>query len=678
MNLGSQHIWLAYVPYPVTTAVYLERALRTTCRVTTIGPGFPRELVETWHLQNLRRPFESLNIVTDFTPDMAEYAHHAATDRPDLYLWIESVGGYFPENISAIDCPTACWLIDTHLNLGWHLQWAQRFDFVFLAQKEYLERFRAAGINAYWLPLACDPEIHAPVDLPKQYDLSFVGSLSHNPRRQQLLKELDEAFGIYCERCWWDDMARVIGQSRITFNNAVKNDLNMRVFEALSIGTLLVTDLPKNSGQDLLFRNGEDLAVYRNDNELSDLIRFYLNNPTLRDDIAQRGRRLVHNAHTYAHRAADLLAVSLHGKLATFSAGELREQSLQGIDTPFCENRQTYISIGTASRSFVIPVLDYSPASEYSIITLLADLEQVEGDVIVIFNNEQVADELKRHPRITRYAIMKENIGVARAWNVGIQMAATPVVFILNADLHLLPESVETLENALLSLENAACVGPQGSFVDIPLTRDHLYFDKGTFDQPIAVDAVSGFYFAVKLEHFSDKLLIFENAYTPCYFEEWDLGLQIKRAGLSSYIVPTTGYDHHWSGSIRALREISTFGRSETAGEILQRNRRLFLHKWRHRAAAENRQDLLESGWKSFGPGYTERLIAEGRMTDAETVVQSLMTHYPDDAQTLALQIVLAMKNHDMKSVSELGRRLHAIHPSFDMNSYFASLALQP
>lgn len=666
-TVSNPHVWLAYVPYPITTAVYLERALRKNCHVTTVGPPFPLELIEAWSLQNLKLPFATPDLVTSFQPDMATIiGQDGPQQQPDLYLWVESVGGYFPENLDCLPCPKACYLIDTHLCFSWHLQWACQFDYVFLAQREYVERFRTEGLNAHWLPLACDPEIHAPTaGLPKLHDLSFVGSLSHNPRRQQLLKALDEAFGIHCERCWWDDMARVIGQSHITFNNAVKNDLNMRVFEALSIGTLLVTDLPKNSGQDLLFKNGEDLAVYRRDDELLDVIRFYMNNPALRDDIANRGRRLVHNAHTYAHRAADLLAVSLNGKPATFSANELREQSLPGVEPAFCEHRQSYISIGSASRSFVIPVLDYSPASEYSIVTLLTDLEQVEGDVIVIFNNEQVADELKRHPRITRYAVMKENIGVARAWNVGLQMAATPVVFILNADLHLLPESVETLEKGLLSLEKAACVGPQGSFVDIPLTRDHLYFDKGNFDQPIAVDAVSGFYFAIKSQHFSDKLLSFENAYTPCYFEEWDLGLQIKRVGLSSYIVPTTAYDHHWSGSIRALREIVSFGRSETAGEILQRNRRLFLHKWRYIAAAENRPDLLESAWKDFGPSYAGRLFSEGALTEAEAVVQSLMIHYPDDPQVLALAIKIAFEKHDMQAVSKLNKQLRTIAPDF-------------
>jgi len=663
-------VWLAFVPYPVTTAVYLERALRASGRVITVGPLFPPELIETWHLQNLHRPYVDPDIVTDFTPDMEEViARSPSEQHPDLYLWIESVGGYFPEHLNALRCPKACWLIDTHLNLSWHLKWAERFDFVFLAQQEYLPHFTSRGINAHWLPLACDPEIHAPVATPVIHDISFVGSLTHNPRRQKLLELLVKEIGVYCERCWWDDMARVFSSSRMVFNNAVKNDLNMRVFEAMSTGTLLLTDAARGSGQDTLFRNGEELALYRSDDELLDVARFYLNNPALREQVAARGQQLVHNAHTYVHRVDDLLSVALGGKISTFTAEELRERSLAGTVTPYVARRQEHLTIGPAPRSFVIPVLDYSPASEYNIITLLADLEGIPGDVIVIFNNEQVADEIKGHPRITRYAIMKENIGVARAWNVGIQMAATPVVFILNADLHLQAEAVEAVEQGLLALERAACVGPQGSFVDIALTRDHLYFDKGNFEQPIAVDAVSGFFFAVKLEHFRDKTLTFENAFTPCYFEEWDLGLQIKQAELACYIVPTNAYDHHWSGSIRALREIGSYGRSETAGEILLRNRHLFLNKWRHLAAVEKRPELMESGWREFGPTYAAGLLREGETDMATAILRSLETHYPDDPQVLALGIVMSFKQGDMKRAAELGKRLNRVAPGFDLAS---------
>ena len=673
-------IWLAYVPYPVTAAVYLEKALRKQATVLTVGPPFPEKFIEDWHLQNLKRPYFTHNIVTCFNPNMEDISSQTAPEEyPDLYLWVESVGGYYPEKLNTLTCPKACYLIDTHLNLPLHLLWAEQFDYVFLAQAEYVPLFTNRGMNAHWLPLACDPDVHIPISTPLTHDISFVGSLSpRNPRRQKLLELLQKDIGIYCERCWWDDMARAISESRIIFNNSVNNDLNMRVFEVLSIGSMLLTDPACGSGQEILFKNGEDLAVYRSDDELIDVARFYLNNPSLREQIAARGQKLVHNAHTYAHRAEDLLAVTLTGKPATFSADELRERSLVGVVPPFVAKRDDYISIGAESRSFIIPVLDYSPASEYNINTLLADLENIPGEVIVIFNNEQVAGEIKGHPRITRYAIMKENIGVARAWNVGIQMAATPVVFILNADLHLQRQAVEAVEQGLLTLERAACAGPQGSFVDIHLTRDHLYFDKGGFDQAIAVDAVSGFFFAVKLEHFADKTLTFENAYTPCYFEEWDLGLQIKRAGLASYIIPTTAYDHHWSGSIRALREIGSYGRSETAGEILQRNRQLFLNKWRHLVAVENRPEILESNWRNFGPAYATVLLQRKEFTEVQRVVCSLRTFYPDSPQVLALTVALAFIDGDMKSVASQGKRLNIIAPEYDLEGFLRTSGIQP
>lgn len=670
----SPHIWLAYVPYPVTTAVYLERALRRNCRVTTVGPPFPPELVETWHLQNLKLPFIDPDLVTPFVPDMAEFSAQIGSQQaPDLYLWVESVGGYFPEGLDALGCPSACWLIDTHLNLPWHLQWAERFDFVFLAQRAYVQAFRDKGMNAHWLPLACDPEIHAPAGVPKRYDLSFVGSLSHNPRRQSLLKSLDKELGIYCERCWWDDMARVISGSRVTFNNAVKFDLNMRVFEALSIGTLLLTDPAAGSGQDILFRNGEELAVYRSDDELVEVARFYLANPLLQEQIAGRGRQLVHNAHTYAHRAADLLAVTLGEQKETLSAEELRERSLAGVRSPFADFREQVIHISGRSDSFVVPVLDYSPASPYNITTLLADLEQVEGDVLVIFNNESVADELKGHPRITRYAVMKENIGVARAWNVGIELATTPLVFILNADLHLENEAIRVMREGLNTLDRAACVGPQGSFVDYALTRDFLFFDKGTFEAPIEVDAVSGFLFGVKRTLFGPGGLKFEDAYTPCYFEEWDLGLQIRQLGLASWIVPTSAYEHHWGGTIGGRREIACLGRSETPQEILQRNRLLFLAKWRE-ITGQRGSGLPESRWREFGPTYAAGLLQGSHQEQADAALQTLLVNYPDDPQVLALAIAGSFRRGDMKQASELGRRLNRLAPDFELDRFLADL----
>lgn len=621
-TMRNLHIWLACIAYPVSTAIYFERALRKLCKTTTIGPSLSQALIDRLHQFNMMLPPNELDIYTDVKPDMAAIiASTDPADHPDLYIWIETGGGYYPLNLDTMPCTKICYLVDSHLYLEFHLEWAKQFDIVFIAQREYLDKFRSQGTRAHWLPLGCDPEIHRRFDESKIYPIGFVGGIKIDSRREKLLVALNYQIPVHYDRCYLHDMARLFSQSKIVFNEAINNDLNMRVFEAMSTGSLLLTDMAQNSGQDELFRDGEDYAIYK-DNNVCDIARFYLDNEDLREQIASRGQRLVHNAHTYNHRVEDLLAVILGDKPDTFSARELRERSLTGIpEINDVIPNSSYIS--SVNKSFIIPVLDMSPASEYNILTLLKDLEEIEGDVIVIFNDQEVAEQLKNHPRITRYAIMKQNIGVARAWNLGLEVATTPIAFILNADLHVKATAIDSLEQALTTLPDAACVGTQGSFTEYALARDYVYFDKGSFDRPIAVDAVSGFFFAIKLELFNNKIIRFENSYTPCYFEEWDLGLQIKRAGLKNYIIPTSDYDHHWSGTIRALREISYYDQSETAGQILLRNRRTFLNKWHGIASKENDYTLFESGFMDYIADQAEILIANGKFNEAEMLLNN-------------------------------------------------------
>jgi glycosyltransferase involved in cell wall biosynthesis len=301
---------------------------------------------------------------------------------------------------------------------------------------------------------------------------------------------------------------------------------------------------------------------------------------------------------------------------------------------------------GKPLRAFVIPVLDYSPASEYSILTLLEDLGSVEGEVVVVFNGTQIGEELKNHPRITRYAIMKQNVGVARAWNIGIHMSEAETVHIVNADAHITLAAVEALEHGLSSLENAVCVGPQGAFVDFNACKDYFYFDKGSFDRPLQVDAVSGFFFAVNQRLMQQHGIAFENSYTPCYYEEWDLGLQAKKAGLACWIVPTTGYDHHWSGTIRALRTIPYLGREETAGEVFERNRQLFREKW----TAGDGQNLLSSRYKEYLHQQMQEAIEQCQSDRAEQNLGLLVSAYPDDEEVRSvaryMQLLLAKQRH--------------------------------
>jgi spore maturation protein CgeB len=80
----------------------------------------------------------------------------------------------------------------------------------------------------------------------------------------------------------------------------------MRVFEALSCGSLLVTDKAGN-GLAELFGDQEHLALY-DDESVEDVIERSLEDSLAREEIAARGQRLVIQHHTYARRMQELVA----------------------------------------------------------------------------------------------------------------------------------------------------------------------------------------------------------------------------------------------------------------------------------------------------------------------------------------------------------------------------------
>lgn len=237
-------------------------------------------------------------------------------------------------------------------------------------------------------------------------------------------------------------------------------------------------------------------------------------------------------------------------------------------------------------RSFVIPVLDMSLHSGFNIITLLDDLATIDGEVICIFNSPEVFSELHHHPRIDKFCFNKLNAGVSRSWNLGIMLAETDTVFILNADLHVKLAAIEQLEAYLFQLPDAVLVGPQGSYLDFENLRIIEYFTKGTFDKPIRTHDVSGFFFAIHLQRFFSHKLMFDVRYSPCFMEEWDMAVQVMNAGLCSYTVPVVEWEHDWgiSGS-RENTPIQYFGRTVMRNDVLVSNREKFKNKWFGHAA---------------------------------------------------------------------------------------------
>ena len=240
-------------------------------------------------------------------------------DGFDLYLAIDDGLDYpWPEDLH----PCAYWAIDTHMDFERCLRRARQVEFVFAAQQDGAQRLHQTGIrSAQWLPLACDGEIHGRQDVPEQYDVCFVGNLFPGPRTD-LVRLIQQYFRrSFVGNGYFEEMARIYSSAKIVFNCSLRNDINMRVFEALASGSLLVTNDLTENGQHTLFRDGVHLVTYRDSDELLDKLRYYLRRDDLRERIAAAGRAEALDKHTYVDRMQRIVD-AVQAATLTRSAGE--------------------------------------------------------------------------------------------------------------------------------------------------------------------------------------------------------------------------------------------------------------------------------------------------------------------------------------------------------------------
>jgi hypothetical protein len=300
----AMNILMMYTSMPHTTGAYLEKALRGVANVKTCGPTIADWTLRAWDLEGIA------DRVIPHDIELREGTIHEIKRglegfRPDWLLFVESGVWFEMPILSDPTLPKACYLIDTHLQAADHLQIASRFDVVFLAQKAYVDIFRERlGKPVFWLPLACDPEIHRPHDVPEVFDVAICTSPEKTDRRSRRLARLGIRYSVGVRRLFFDDMARFLSSSRLLFNSAVKDDLNMRVFESLAIGKCLLTDSVPGLAD--LFVPDEDLVVYE-DADLVDRVRFLLDHPEVANRIGAQGRKKVLESHTYRHRALSIV-----------------------------------------------------------------------------------------------------------------------------------------------------------------------------------------------------------------------------------------------------------------------------------------------------------------------------------------------------------------------------------
>lgn len=364
----------------------------------------------------------------------------------DAYVWIDDGLAYRLPNWCR---PCVLWAIDTHIcpdRLGHRCEQA---DFVFTAQRSGVEVLRPTlRGKAEWLPLACDPDSHASEDSARTIDIGFVGNL-HTEARRELAAELSARFPkcVFGQR-YGRRMAELYGRSRMAVNLSVNCDLNMRVFESLCAGALLLTD--PADGLEELFTDRRHLAVYRSREELVDLAQYYLSNSDEAKVIADAGRATALEHHTYRHRMERVL-------------NEVKELVASG-PRPVRPLPRWRVPV-----SIIIPTLNGSDLTERCVNSILHST--LAGDFEIIVVDDGSSDDSKaRLGRLAsvRFIALDQNMGFPSAVNAGLRAARGEHAILLNNDTVVTRGWLERLLRPLALGQGIGLVGPCSNSVSGP------------------------------------------------------------------------------------------------------------------------------------------------------------------------------------------------------------------
>jgi glycosyltransferase involved in cell wall biosynthesis len=248
----------------------------------------------------------------------------------DIFLFIDPTTD-FPLGIEKIGCLKIIYLIDTHISefqLNHRLLLSSFFDCIFINHRQHINefiKFKYSNIKklkqkivVYWSPVACDPNVHYQcINNKRNFDIAFVGQIGPTISfRHKFLKkiffstDLSNVKKKYANSISDKLMSKIYGDSKIVSNVSINEDINMRYYEAMAAGCLLLTNKIKNSGREELFKENIDYVTYNNEKDAIKKLNYYLNNPLKRRKIAKTGQKKVLSNHTYEHRLKNMINLS--------------------------------------------------------------------------------------------------------------------------------------------------------------------------------------------------------------------------------------------------------------------------------------------------------------------------------------------------------------------------------
>src|SRR5580704_10960211 len=237
--------------------------------------------------------------------------------RPDFILNPESGITFMPTNLTDVDVPTVCFHFDMYQATERRIRWSMIYDIPVVFHPHFKEEYRRAGHpNPLTLAHAAPIDLYSARNLEeyeRRYEVGWVGRLNGAPyhARRRVLPGLASHFQMNdWERTYTtEETAEIYRRSKIIVNisrDDYPQDANMRVYETMAAGALLITRMPADLSS-VGFLEGEHFIGYRDESEIVPAVRRWLADEAGRARITSAARELVMARHTYDARVKSLL-----------------------------------------------------------------------------------------------------------------------------------------------------------------------------------------------------------------------------------------------------------------------------------------------------------------------------------------------------------------------------------
>lgn len=267
---------------------------------------FDRCIVSDWHIRSdgtVLRQSENPEIISYELTQAGHrlqshiLPHLPAGWEPALALFALPERYVIPLDLHSLPCPLAVLVEDWYFNFDMLAELGPLFDY-WIVDSTAVPLLKQAGIEkvcafpVFALHLA---RFTAEQDKPIQYDIGFIGNLrtAVHTRRAHYLARLaalshNWRVGIATER-YGADYIRFFRQCRIIFNYSIHGEFNMRCYEALACGRLMLLEAA-NQETPAYLKPGEDYATYTPES-LESTIAYYLAHDAERERIAAQAEK---------------------------------------------------------------------------------------------------------------------------------------------------------------------------------------------------------------------------------------------------------------------------------------------------------------------------------------------------------------------------------------------------